>query len=74
LILAGPGIPRGSTSVRLVTIASIFSTTCRIAGIPTPASGQFPPLDLAAASIGGKDTDEAIHAVYMNKHRMIHTH
>ncbi|MDX2035633.1 MAG: sulfatase-like hydrolase/transferase [Isosphaeraceae bacterium] len=74
LILAGPGIPRGATNDRLVTIASLFSTTCRLAGIPTPESVQFPPLDLAAASVGGKDSDEAIHAAYMNKQRMIRTH
>jgi choline-sulfatase len=44
LIVAGPGVPKGKKVDALVYIASLFATTCEMAGLPIPSTVQFPSL------------------------------
>ena len=44
LMISGPGIPAGKHVDELVYQHSMYATTCELAGIPVPASVEFPSL------------------------------
>ena len=44
LMISGPGIPAGKRVDELVYQHSMYATTCELAGIPVPASVEFPSL------------------------------
>lgn len=69
LILAGPGVPKGS-SAALVYLYDLFPTACEFAGVPVPkeCEGQ----SLVPVIQGKKSTvREALFGVYMDTQRMV---
>ncbi len=43
-VIAGPGIPKGKRIEAMIYQHSTFATTCELAGIPAPATVEFPSL------------------------------
>jgi choline-sulfatase len=72
LLIAGPGITAGRRVDELVYQHSMYATTCNLAGIPVPATVQFP--SLAPLLQGGdKPVHDAVFSYYKGFQRMVRT-
>jgi choline-sulfatase len=72
LLIAGPGIAAGRRVDQLVYQHSMYATTCDLAGIPTPATVQFP--SLAPLLNGGDEpVHDAVFSYYRDFQRMVRT-
>ena len=71
-IMAGPGLPAGQTNHALFNMQSLFATTCEMAGIPVPASVQFPSL---VPLITGRKLQlhDALYAAFLDRQRAVRT-
>ena len=69
LIIAGPGVPKGEKRAALTYLPSLFATTCEMAGVPVPATVQFP--SLVPLLTGAKDRlHDDLYAAYIDRQRM----
>ena len=72
LLIAGPGIKAGRRVDELVYQHSMYATTCNLAGIPIPATVQFP--SLAPLLHGGnKPVHDTVFSYYRGFQRMVRT-
>lgn len=72
LLIAGPGIAAGMRVEELVYQHSMYATTCDLAGIPIPATVQFP--SLAPLLHGGdQPVHDAVFSYYRDFQRMART-
>jgi arylsulfatase A-like enzyme len=72
LIVAGPGVPKGKQNDAFVYIASLFATTCEMAGVPVPETVQFP--SAVPLLTGAKDRlYDDLYAGYIDRQRMVRT-
>ncbi len=71
-ILAGPGIPSGKRNDALFNMQSLFATTCEMAGVPVPASVQFPSI---VPLITGQKTHlhDALYGAFLDRQRAVRT-
>lgn len=72
LIMAGPGIPKGKRSSALFNMQSLFATTCELAGIPVPASVQFPSI-VPLITGQKKQLHDALYAAFLDRQRAVRT-
>jgi choline-sulfatase len=72
LIIAGPGVPAGKRVDQLVYQHSMYATTCELAGIPVPATVQFPSL-VPLLHGGNQSVHDAVFSYYRNFQRMVRT-
>jgi arylsulfatase A-like enzyme len=72
LLIAGPGVARGSRVDALVYQHSMFATTCELAGVPVPKSVEFPSL---VPLLQGKKVllHDAVFCYYLNYQRSVRT-
>jgi arylsulfatase A-like enzyme len=72
LLIAGPGVARGSRVDELVYQHSMFATTCELAGVPIPKSVEFPSL---VPLLQGKKVllHDAVFCYYLNYQRSVRT-
>ncbi len=71
-ILAGPGIPHGKANDALFNMQSLFATTCEMAGVPVPASVQFPSL-VPLITGQKKQLHDALYAAFLDRQRAVRT-
>jgi choline-sulfatase len=72
LIVAGPGVPKGMRVDALVYNASLFATTCEMAGVNVPPTVHFP--SLIPLVTGAKDRlYDDLYAGYVDRQRMVRT-
>jgi choline-sulfatase len=71
-ILAGPGIPKHRKSDALFNMQSLFATTCEMAGVPVPASVQFPSL-VPLITGEKKSLTDALYLAYLDRQRGVRT-
>ena len=71
-ILAGPGIPSGKRNDALFHMQSLFATTCEMAGVPVPASVQFPSL-VPLITGRKKQLHSALYGAFLNRQRSVCT-
>jgi choline-sulfatase len=72
LIIAGPGVPKGKRVDAFVYIASLFATTCEMAGVAIPETVQFP--SAVPLITGAKDRlYDDLYAGYVDRQRMVRT-
>ena len=71
-IMAGPGLPAGRRNDALFYMQSLFATTCEMAGVPVPASVQFPSL---VPLITGEKAQlhDALYAAFLDRQRAVRT-
>ena len=71
-IVAGPGILPGESSDALFYMQSLFATTCELAGVPVPASVQFP--SIVPLITGAKPKlYEALYGAFLDRQRAVRT-
>lgn len=71
LIISGPGVPHGSLVDELVYQHSMFATTCELAGVPVPATVEFP--SIAPLLTGKKTLHDAVFCRYTGVQRSVRT-
>jgi choline-sulfatase len=71
-IMAGPGVPRGKRNDALFNMQSLFATTCEMAGVPVPASVQFPSIALLITG-AKKRMHDALYGAFLDHQRAIRT-
>lgn len=71
-IVAGPGIPVGKRNDALFNMQSLFATTCEMAGVPVPASVQFPSI-VPLITGQKKQLHEALYAAFLDRQRALRT-
>lgn len=71
-LLAGPGIPSGRRNDALFYMQSLFATTCDMAGLPVPASVQFPSL-VPLITGEKRRLHDALYGAYLNVQRSVRT-
>ncbi|MBL9171102.1 MAG: sulfatase-like hydrolase/transferase [Verrucomicrobiales bacterium] len=71
-IMAGPGIPRGRRNDALFHMQSLFATTCEMAGVPVPASVQFPSI-VPLITGQQRSGDAALYGAYLDVQRSVRT-
>lgn len=71
-IMAGPGIPQGRRNHALFHMQGLFATTCEMAGVPVPASVQFPSI---VPLITGQERrlTRALYGAYLDRQRSVRT-
>ncbi|MBI1839462.1 MAG: sulfatase-like hydrolase/transferase [Verrucomicrobia bacterium] len=71
-IVAGPGISPGQRNDALFHLQSLFATSCQMAGVPIPASVQFPSI---APLITGRSASlhDALYGAFLNLQRSVRT-
>jgi len=70
LIVAGPGVPKGKRVDAFVYIASLFATTCEMAGVPVPSTVQFKSLVPLVTGTKSRLYDD-FYAGYVDRQRMV---
>lgn len=69
-LMAGPGIPVNKRLDSLIYLQSLYATTCELAGVPVPASVQFP--SLVPLLTGEKEVlHPVIYAAYLDVQRSV---
>jgi arylsulfatase A-like enzyme len=72
LLVAGPGIKPGARVDHMVYQHSVFATTCEFAGVPVPATVEFPSIaDLVKGR--GSEKHDAIFSHYQEFQRAVRT-
>jgi arylsulfatase A-like enzyme len=69
LIMAGPGVPRGTRSDALVYLLDLFATTCEMTGIQAPASVEGK--SFAPVFKGQPAPRQTLFSAYTRLHRMV---
>jgi arylsulfatase A-like enzyme len=69
LIMAGPGVPRGTRSDALVYLLDLFATTCEMTGIPAPATVEGK--SFAPVFKGQPAPRQTLFSAYTKLHRMV---
>lgn len=72
LLIRGPGVPAGKRVDELVYQHSVYPTTCDLAGVPTPATVEFPSLAPLLHGDGPRPHD-AVFCYYRDLQRSVRT-
>jgi choline-sulfatase len=72
LLIAGPGIARGSKVDDMVYQHSMYATTCELAGIPIPQHVEFPSIVPQLKNQSGH-ANEAVYCRYIGFQRSVRT-
>ena len=70
--MAGPGIAKGKRNDALFNMQSLFATTCEMAGVPVPATVQFPSL-VPLITGEKKQLKDALYAAFVDRQRAVRT-
>lgn len=71
-IMAGPGVPAGRRCHALFEMQSAFATTCEMAGIPVPASVEFPSL-VPLLTGATRRMRDAVYGAFLDRQRSVRT-
>ncbi len=71
-VLAGPGIPKGRQNHALFYMQSLFATTCEMAGVPIPATVEFPSL-VPLITGAKRQLYEALYGAFLDRQRSVRT-
>ena len=71
-VLAGPGVPKGKRNDALLNMQSLFATTCEMAGVPVPASVEFPSL-VPLITGATKQLHDALYGAFLDRQRAVRT-